>query len=336
MRVTQGMMMRQYNSNLNKILSNLNNAEMKVMTRRKFLTGAENPSESVKSGQFRRQYSKNENYLANAESVKDKLETVSSSVLMFSKSATDASVLTNGISSKSLDERKIVAGELRIIQETMIKEANARFGDQFVFGGGSTKEVPFALEADGTVTFRGIAVNSTDPADQAKLKAMADEKIFVDLGFGLKVDTDPATGKILIDEGTAFNASTPGIKYLGFGQDADGKSNNVIEIIGEMARMLEQPTVDDNAFMDLSKRLDIQRNNILVGVTTLGTNSKFIDYTVTRLTNAEDVLNNKLANTELIPLEKAITDFQMQDATYRAALKMGSNILSVSFMDFMK
>ncbi len=336
MRITQNMMMRQYNSSLNKILTNLNNAEMKVITRRKFLTGAENPAESVKSGQLRRQYASNENYLANAENVKDKLETASGSVLMMSQYATEAYVLTNGIEGKGLEERKIVANELRTIQETMIKEANARFGDQFVFGGGSTKEVPFELKDDGTVTFRGIPVNSTNVNDQAKLKAMSEEKMFVDLGFGLKVDTDPATGQIIIDEGSAFNVATPGINYLGFGQDANGKSNNIIEIIGEMARMLEQPRVDGDDFMDLSKRLDVQRNNILVGVTGLGTNSKFVDYTITRLTNNEDILNNKLANTELIPLEKAITDFQMQDATYRAALKMGSNILSVSFMDFMK
>lgn len=342
MRITQQTMMRQYNDRLNQIMSDLNKANQKVLTRRKFSEASENPGLAVQSDQLRRQYYKNSNYLENANDVKDRLEEVAGSALAINNSAAEAYNLTNGADGKSKDERLILAGKLDTIAKTLIQQVNANVGDKFIFGGGSTKQVPFEL-SNGKVTFRGIPVDSPKKIDDPdnpgnlidnpqylKLQEMANETMFVDLGFGLKINNG------VIDPGTAFNIATPGINYIGFGQNAEGYSNNMIETISQMAEALRAETVDESKFQKLSENLKSQENYSLVGLTNLGTNSQFIESTINRLTASEDLLNTKLVNTELVPQELAITEYQAQDAAYRAALKMGTNILSTSFMDFMR
>lgn len=340
MRITSGIMMRQYNSRLNDVLNNLNAANERVTTRRKYTKASENPSESVKSLQLRREYLKNEDYIANLEDTQSKFDCVESSMMKISKAAQDAYVdilgVVNGTNGPT--ERKIVASKLREIQKSMIMDANSSYGSQFIFGGSSTKELPFSIDsATGKVTYRNIDVDTTVPADQAKLKAMANEKTYVDLGFGLSFESTPAPGDMnTVVNGSAYNTATPGIKFLGYGTDANGNSNNLIVNIGKIADALENPGFSASAIEPLSKKLDEQKNNVLIGITQLGSNTLFLDYTAKRLDDIEANLNKQIESTEFVNLEEAITDFKMQDTTYRAVLKMGMDILSVSFIDFMK
>lgn len=338
MRITSGIMMRQYNSRLNEVLSNLNDANERVTNRRKYQKASENPSESVKSLQLRREYLANEDYQSNLKEIQSKSDSVESSMMKMSQVAVDASVdllgIVNGTNSQS--DRKVVAAELREMQKTLIMDANAKYGDQHLFGGSSTQELPFVLKDDGTVTYRGINVDTTDPTELAKLQKLSDEKIYVDLGFGLTFDTSDASNPNTVVASSAFNTATPGIKFLGFGQNADGTSKNLIVNLGKIADELEQTSYSETNIQAMSKALDVQKNNVMIGVTQLGSNSMFLDYTLNRLEDNEANLNSKLESTEFVTLEEAISDFKMQDTTYRAVLKMGTDILSVSFMDFMK
>lgn len=331
MRVSTNSLMRNYNSRLNQVLGNLNIANQKVITGRKFLTASESPVEAARAYQLRRSLQDNTNYLDNLENVNDMFASTESSLMNVSKMASSAySTMLDAINgTKSLDERKIIAGELRGMQKSMVLSLNSKFNDKFLFGGSSTKNdngepVPFELK-DGKLLYRGIDV--TDPDAQNALKELADEKIYVDLGFGLNED---ANG---IVDNSAYNIANAGISYLGFGTD---HRDNLILNLGEMADLLEAETIDPEAIKECTDRLEDQKLRVLRGVTTLGTETQFLKTTKTMLEDNEYNLKNKIANVEQIDMEAAIMAFKEADYVYKAALKMGSSILSPSFIDYMK
>ncbi|MCL2539703.1 MAG: hypothetical protein FWE66_05135, partial [Oscillospiraceae bacterium] len=194
----------------------------------------------------------------------------------------------------------------------------------------STKEQPFELIGN-VLYFRGIDVRSNDPL----LDKLAGENLYVDFGFGMKMDpsaTDPNT----VLRGTAFNTALPGIKFLGYGTDTDGLPNNIINLIGDIADILESPSYNYQTISPYMAKLKEQNTGILVNITQMGINSMFMSMTADRLEDTHWVLTEKAATTELIDTEFAITMWQMQHTAYMAALKMGPNILTPSFIDFMR
>ena len=81
MRITTSMMMRNYNSRLNRVLGDLNDKNTKVtMNGRKYLKATESPSTAVRAYQLRRSYKETEDYLSNVKNVNDALLTAESSI----------------------------------------------------------------------------------------------------------------------------------------------------------------------------------------------------------------------------------------------------------------
>ncbi|WP_324824533.1 hypothetical protein [Sinanaerobacter sp. ZZT-01] len=335
MRVTTQSITRNYNSGLQRVLRNLNTSREKVTTKRKYLKGSESPADAAKAYRLRREMSRTENYLSNVQNVQSTFENIESSMMTISKYADDVylkAIEVNGTISKNQDQRAIIAREIRGIQEAAVMELNAKFEGEYLFGGSSTQGLPFALSDSGRLTFRGIDVDAAEgTADYDTLKEMVNEKIFIDLGFGLTLDSNNQ-----VEESSAFNTAMPGIKFLGFGKDGNGLSNNLINTMDDIADLLESSNFSTENLKTYTDKLETERTNILINVTQLGSTTTFLENTKNRLENNEYSLNNNIEKTEYIDLASAITDFKMQEYVYQAALKMGNSILSPSFIDFMK
>lgn len=334
MRITTNTMMRQYNNRLSKVLNNLNAANERVMTGRKFSKAYQDPSSTIQSYRLRREYLKTEDYLNNVEHIDSALESVEGSIMKFSKIAEGAhtSILNAINGTNSIEERKIIAEELRQMQKTLIMDANTQFAGSFVFGGSGNKKPPFEMDANGKVLFRGLDVN--DPANYAKLQELSKEAMNVDIGFGLEVG---ANNKVI--DSSVFNMGTPGINLLGFGRTGTPPkdvSKNLVVLLGEIANELEAPSIDATDLERYTNQLESNKSTLVVSMTQIGTKTNFLESTKGKLELNIDSLNKKLKSVEMVDLEKAITDFIEQDYVYKAALKMGNNILSPSFIDFMR
>lgn len=341
MRVTSNMIMRNYTSRLNNLLSDMSIANEKVVSNRKFLTAAEAPADAAQAYLLRRQMQNNSDYLENVKSMKD-VETCMESSMMDIKSiasqANDAILQSGGTLQKS--DREILATQLDELQQSMVASANSQFQGRFLFGGSSVDDVPFKLE-NGVLTFRGVDVNAKPGTkDYEKLQAMASETIYSDLGLGMNVDLGSAGGtaadKRIITPGSAYNSAMPGIKFLGFGQNEKGDSNNLILSLGEIATALRADHYDADRVTQLGKKLEGQTNSLLANITQMGSNSNFLDTTQKRLENNAFNLTKKINNVEYDDPAAQILDFKQLDYAYKAALQMGMNILSPSFIDFMR
>jgi flagellar hook-associated protein 3 FlgL len=243
--------------------------------------------------------------------------------------ATEANTLIlEAISDTSSEEsRATIATSLRELQESLVSSANAKLGDTFLFGGQTTDEVPFEL-VDGKLQYFGIEVSSTDSDVQAQLDEMADAAIYVDLGFGLSYTNGN------LDTNSAFNTAVSGLNALGYGQ-SDGMDNNLVDLLGQIADELENDTIDSDTLDDLSNQFTDAKNSLTNYIAALGTKSTFLESTQSRLEDNQITLNEKIVSVENVDLEEAISEYSWAQYAYNAALKVGTSILSQSFIDFM-
>lgn len=135
---------------------------------------------------------------------------------------------------------------------------------------------------------------------------------------------------------SAFNTSLPGLNLVGYGQDANGTTKNMVLLAGEIADCLEKEPFDKEEYEKLLNSFEDGRNSVLEQVTTLGTKSSFLENSLERLEDNKLGLSTQLDNVVNIDMADAITQFSWAQYAYNAALKVGTNILSPSFIDFMR
>ncbi|MBN7773740.1 hypothetical protein [Clostridium aminobutyricum] len=340
MRVTQTMMSRQYTARVSNVLNSMNYVNKQVGTGRKFFKGSENPSAAAQAYQLRRQTAQTEDYLSNLEDVTSSLQTKESSMTQVNKALEDVYSSLIGIlnETNNTDTKSIVAQQLRSVQKTIVMDMNTKYGDKFLFGGSDVSDVPFELGTDGSLKYRGVDVSgsgsftypdgTTEDAMDV-LKKLSNDSLYTDLGFGLSFSNGEVVG------GTAYNSATPGLNVLGYGTDSNGMSNNVVLLLGQIADKLDDNCSSSELNDYVTKFLE-EKQNVLDNITKVGSESTFLEYTKSRLEDVQDNLAEKSSKAEYIDSEEAIMNLNMVDYMYQAVLKTSSNILSISFIDFMK
>ncbi|MPN19283.1 hypothetical protein SDC9_166650 [bioreactor metagenome] len=182
------------------------------------------------------------------------------------------------------------------------------------------KSAPFTLES-GTLCYHGIDVDSNTGFES--------EEIYYDIGLGLKTDV---SGQVI--EGSAFNISNPGSEVFGTGTDGNGISNNLYNLLGDLAQQFED---DDLSNLDLYLgKIETIGEDITIDYVNVGQKTNFLDFLESRLKTNEYNAKSKQSRLEGIDEAEAILDFKTQETAYNAALAMGSKILQATLLDYMK
>jgi flagellar hook-associated protein 3 FlgL len=305
------------------------------MTHRKFNKGFEDPTGVVRESALNWKYARNQDYI---DAIDDAQSFQNAQEDAITQINTQARYLSKQYGLEAMngtnwtyDVRKTYAQAFRQAQESMTMSMNASYGDKFVFGGAAGGQPPFDLrtEADGTKTllYRGLDVNHPDAQDD--LSKMANEQVFTDLGFGLTME-----GNNVVNS-SAFNTSLPGINVVGYGVDDNGNSKNLISLAGEIADVLDQEDFDEAKYKELLNAFDDARGLLADNLTTIGTRTNFLENTKDRLEDQQINLTEQYDNVVNVDMAEAITEFSWAQYAYNAALKIGTNILSPSFIDFM-
>lgn len=183
------------------------------------------------------------------------------------------------------------------------------------------------------------AVYHSDQGDLQKLKDMSQEEANIDLGMGLLEDAD---GKLV--PGTYFNRALPGINMLGFGVDEDGDPNNICMMMKELGAIYDRCDENTGDFANDKDEADAARllTKLKGGVdyvtdqyVDVDTKGAFLQQNETRLKMQGDYLGEQRAALEDVDLADAITSFSWDYYCYSAALKVGTQLLSQSLIDYM-
>lgn len=163
------------------------------------------------------------------------------------------------------------------------------------------------------------------------LKALSKEQSLVDLGMGLRMNSDGT-----VDSQSVFDAAIPGISYMGYGTvSGTGVSNDLYTLLGQIADQLENPNYSFEGIKPYLDNFAKQGQNLLAKITESGTRSTFLTTTKSNLESMGDAILDKDQKVEFVDPATAIMDYYMQQFSYNAALQMGTKVISKTFLDFM-
>lgn len=327
MRITTNMMMRNYQSSLSKNIGGLSDARNAVLSGRRFSKASEDPSGALTASSLERKYVRNKSYITTLTEVQSRQDAQEDAVMQLNTicKTIDRDYSVSAMSGSNMDKsvRATYATAMKELQRSMVSSLNAQYGDEFVFAGAAGMKVPFELKEDGRLFYRGLDV--ADPANAADLEKLAGESTFVDIGFGLSFDSGDN-----VVASSAFDTSMPGINVIGFGD------TNLINTIGKMVNVLEADEFDEEEYSKYWKDFREGATALTDVTTKLGTKSSLLESTKTRLTDLDLSLSTQIDSIVNIDPAEAIMNYSWANYTYTTALKVGTNIISSSLLDFMR
>lgn len=347
-RITTNMMMNTYNYNLMQSTNQLNNASEKVQSGRNFSSYSEDPTSATLAFNLRRDLWRNNNQLTNLEYTTSKVQVAwTAAGTCVDKYGIEAkSAIVAAVSDTAGAGRESYGITLKATAESMVNTLNAKYGEHFVFNGNDCMNAPFAWnETTGNLEYRGVNINApTGSADYYKLLEMSGdyEKNFVDVGNGLSYTESGINGELI--DSTAFNNAFCGLDLTGFGTDEDGDPLCMISLVNELGELFsscdantgEYPLEGDaEKAQRLMDKYEAALSKSIGYYSELDVKQDFLFAQEDRLIDVQDNLNEQISSLEDVDPAEAITQMSYQQYCYSSALKIGTQILSQSLLDYM-
>lgn len=277
-----------------------------------------------------------------------------------------------GLNGAAGASRAALGKELVQTAENMVSVMNTKYGDDFVFAGADGENVPFEWDGD-RLLYRGIDVNTPktdyvredfldedgnfdqakyDAAKQAYMEAnptwtdpktfdnalalnrMAKEATYLDIGIGMK---EKERGEMVT--GSAFNTAISGLNFLGYGED-----KNLAALVRELGEIYSRADPDTGEYNNVEDRgrADELVNRLHNAIdysqgqhVQLDANAKYLRTNLSQLETNKAELDKQIVDTEDKEMGDAITEMTWAKYCYDAALRIGTNILSQSLLDYM-
>lgn len=367
-------MFRNYRGNLTKNGIRLNDTMTNVQTQRKFNTYAEDPAAASNAWRMRRSYWRTNDQIDNNNHIISKYESAWTAMHSIVDGDSEHPGLDGilasieGISGTAGAGRVALGRDLIATSENIVSVMNSKYGDDFIFNGANGENLPFEWK-NNRLYYRGIDVatpktnyqtsdfikpdGSLDQVkyDQAKaqyeadtsytfedalkLNDMAHETTYVDIGLGMKEDEK---GNIVKD--SAFNSSLSGLNFLGYGKDENLAL--IVRELGEIFSRADPDTGDYRGSAD-KERADKLLNALHDSVrdaqgqhVQLDAQAKYLKTNLEQLKTNKNELNEQIMETESMDPAEAITEMTWAQYCYNAALRIGTQILSQSLIDYMQ
>lgn len=336
-RITTNGTLRNYKSHLMNSTKGLNDAYNTVLTGRKFNAYSEDPAAATQAFRLRSSLSTAAKQAENNDTVIKKFSTAWDIIgdvhedLVIKMGKVPALEGSNGTNLSVLPELGQV---LKSGADAIVQDMNAKYGDNFIFGGADTLEVPFTFE-NGELCYRGEPVDNMDDNAYKNL----DDPLHVDIGLGFQ---ENANGELIAS--SAYDSALNGLDFLGYGKDDKGQPNNVVSIMKQLGEMFESYDVDTNTWgkgsaaeaQALMGKLEDAADRLHTAHVKLDADTTYLNTNYDRLKSTMTNLNTQVVGTEDVDPAQAIMDLVWAQQAYNAALKVGTNIIPQSLLDYMR
>lgn len=343
MRITYRMMTSKYSTNLNSLSSDLDKLNTQVATGRKYARTSEDVSSAVRGYQIRRNLSKLEGYQDNIKHATDFLTNSETTLGQIEASLSEAAdkILQGMNGTQSKDDRAIIAKELDTIQDQLFETLNTSVSGVFLFGGSNNKK-PFTRINEGLPTEKLVYNSKTleeldDVINQAEIKELKDDSLYVDIGLGVEFEGPPDNN---VKRNTVFNYSIPGINFVGNGEatiSSGTVSNNFYDLIGSIK---EELLKDDGTYSatKADEMYGLLKESIQKSyqtTTQVGSKTNYLEFMSERYETQDYNLQDRQVEVEGVDAAYTYIAFQSQKVAYQAALQMGQSVVQQSVFDYM-
>lgn len=348
MRITTTAMMRNYNTSLNTSMESMNTARERVADGKRFHRASEDPNAALRASDLSRKYLKIDDYTTNLSNCLNRqisADDIMANMVGMVGEQIESDTLKGMTGSSPADVRQSFATSLRQLQDSMLQSANAQYENSYLFAGADGGEMPFSKDEDGTIRYRGIDVTTgqweghTNQEGLAELEKLSSEKLYVDVGTGLQVDSaDKIAGNSDdINGASAYNMALSGAKAFGFGSSGTPPiSKNIFALVGQLADELEAPTLDFERFGKMRDQLKETHSTMSDYNAQMGVNENYLESAEKRLKTDKINLYTQLDSVQNVEPAEAIMDYNFTQYCYNLVLKVGNSLLSNSFIDFMR
>lgn len=323
MRITDNMLLANYNTNLQRNISNLAASNMRLASERSFNHVSEDTSSAARAFVIRDQLARTEEHIRTIDNASGELTSAEGNIMVIQSIATSAyETATSAGGPKEQKDFEILAEQINGQKNEMLQTMNATYANKYLFSG-SGSEAPFSVSADGKLLFNGTPVDTATSAGDFK----NNEDVYLDIGFGINGQT--GTGAK-----TGIKISTSGVNVLGYGTDGDGNPNNVYSLMDKLENQLRAG--DKDGAIATAELLKDKASSISNSITEIGTREKLLERTKDRLETNQINLKESQQNLEGVKLEQEATENKNYEMAWMVTLQLGSNIIPASIFDFMK
>ena len=347
MRVSDRSTARNYLKHLHKSQYQYALTNQRIATGKRFTKLSDDVSAGSRVLRLRMDRYKAEKQLENAKEANSKLRVTEDNMVAINSILTTvySNKVIRALNDPTSDEgRTIYASEIRSLMAEFLQYANASYGKMFNIGGTNAMSGPFTVGTDGRILYNGVNVDSIqrDAASGEyyyevgadRIEVPMNKDIYYDVGLGITMAKDE------INDATAFKVSYSGLEVLGFGVDDDGLSNNLYNVMYELQRYIDTTDAGegfDRASVEkwhtkMRTLMDVYRVNL----TDIGVKTKFLEATVERLEASIDNQTVKIDDLMGVKDAEEATHQMMNDYVLKAVLQLGSRVLPLSLMDFVK
>lgn len=343
MRITQGMMTRNYLKSLNRNLSNMAKSNEKMTSGRNFTKMSENVSDGARALKIREQLYKNEQHIINIRDAEAELASAESNMMsMNSIMQTVQEKVISGLSdSSSPEKRAVLSQEVNSLKQQILQFANAQFADKFLFSGTNNFTQPFTADSSGKLLYNGKQVDLIYKEDGkyyideagVKTPIPQNEDVFIDIGLGIKFSGNE------VDSTSAFKVSFSGLDVLGFGVDAStGLPNNLYNLLDDISKALNPAPAafDRDALGKMLEHSKKQNDMLMTNITDIGTRAGFLEKTAERLDSDIANLTELRSKIEAVDDPTESMNMKMYEYAWMVTLQFGSRVLPQSLMDFLR
>lgn len=218
MRITNSIILRGYNRDLNRLLNMKTACERRITSTRKFSRASEAPLSAAKALNVRKSLYYSEQYQENLKTANKFYTEAETSLLQVSeKMATVRETLIAACNTtKDSDDYAIYSEQLETIAKELCSIFNTDSAGRAIFGGESDDTMPFTIQEDSngqlsTVCYHGVPVNAmNDPKSYPYSKPVT-----VDVGLGMAMDQKTQE----VDLQSVLDISFNGAKITGCGAE---------------------------------------------------------------------------------------------------------------------
>jgi flagellar hook-associated protein 3 FlgL len=302
MRVTHNSMALSVLANLQNNINRLGQTQQQLSSGKLIQRPSDSPAGTVSAMEIRSQIAANKQYARNADDGLGWLTVADNSLQVSADTVLRARDLVlqgmSAVSQGSMDNRSAIAAEIDQLKNTLMGLANSTYLDRPVFAG----------TANSTTAFDGAAATyGTYQGDDGQVQRT--------VGADMKVRVD-VPGRV------AFSTGIPSDDVTVF---------EVLTTISDKLRGTNAGPLGDEL-----TRLEGVRRQMHTQLSAVGARQAQLD----RMRQSSDDtilrLNSQLADVESIDLPKTITELQLQQTAYQAALSAGARVVQPSLIDFLR
>ena len=185
MRITMSMIQERYKNNLNSSKTLYEKYALRATTTRAYDKPSDDPLNCARSYDVQQSITMNNTYQSNISSIEDTQNTADSilSSMYTTLNSTIKTQLEGITSSSSQSDRNTLADTLLSARDSLVSNMNSSAAGKYLFAGSASESVPFTVDSDGNLLYRGINVNTGKNSNGACETISAGDKD-IQINFG--------------------------------------------------------------------------------------------------------------------------------------------------------